>query len=101
VEEWKMNNNIVLKLDEKLKYNLLDLEKKLHKELHMSVNSPSSKNNLEYDGCEIQISDNNRLWLQTDYFFANVHGKYINHSTSDILRVIESWTKDVFDGQDK
>lgn len=94
-----MNNTVLLDLDKYLKYNLLDLEKKLHKELNMLVDSPSSKRHLEYDGCEIQIGDNNRLWLQTDYFFANKYGKYINHSTSDILRVIESWTKDIFDSQ--
>lgn len=94
-----MNNTVLLDLDKNLKYNLLDLEKKLQQELNMSVWSPSSKRHLEYDGCEIQIGDNNRLWLQTDYFFSNKYGKYINHSTSDILRVIENWTKDVFDSQ--
>jgi hypothetical protein len=96
-----MNNTVLLDLDSNLKYNLLDLEKKLYKELNMSVWSPSSRRHLDYDGCDIQVGDNNRLRLQTDYFFANVHGKYINHSTSDILRVIESWTKDMFDNQNK
>lgn len=94
-----MNNNITINLDTNLNYNLLDLEKKLQKELNMLTDTPSSKTHLEYDGCDIQINYKNILWLQTNYIFANRYGKYINHSTSDILRVIESWTKDVFDSQ--
>lgn len=94
-----MNNVILLDLDTRLKYNLFDLEKKLYNELNMSVLSPGSDRILEYDSCDIQITDNNMLRLQTDYFFANAYAKYINHNTSDVLRVIESWTKDVADNQ--
>lgn len=98
----KYNNEFVLYLDRNFKYNIKDLEKELFKQFSMSLEDESFSNDVDilfYDGCRI-ILEKTKYWqkliISTNYFCMDKDGKYITKINSNILSVIENWSKETY-----
>ena len=91
-------NTFKLQLDKNIEYSLKDLAQRLYAELNMCLEEPISKNNiLFYDGCSIQLIDN-QLIINSNYIYSNKYGSYISTFNSILLNQIELWTFEAWTG---